>query len=135
MEKQTGLEGSCEGVIIVFDELDELGHALIILLLVGLGVGSIVLAWIFILGPAFNNAEYQQYQTSPTHINAVVSHIQNDCNQQLPGTTGPVKLAIERDIVNQAGSIDLAQPHTGLTSDDLTCIATAKQDITGGLHP
>lgn len=104
-------------------------HMLNWLFWIGLGIGAIVLLWIFLLGPLYNQVFYQQYQTDPTHVNAVVMKIQDDCNMQLPGTTGSTRLAIERDIVDQAGSINLNQPNTDLTSDDRTCIDNAKQDI------
>lgn len=113
----------------LWDALGEIGQFIAFIFLIGLLIGGCVIGWMDWLGPAINQAQYNNFQTSPQHVGAVVRAIQNDCDVQLPGETGATKIATERDIVDQANSINLDLPNTGLTSSDFTCIAQAKADV------
>lgn len=73
----------------------------------GILIGAIVLGWIFVLGPWFSQADYQQFNNSPQHINAVAQKFSDDC-QQLAETSNPTaRKAIENDIYQVASTVTL----------------------------
>lgn len=95
---------------------------------IGLAIGVIVLGWVYLLGPLFNQADYQQFNTSSQHLQAVAQRFSDDC-QQLATTTEPVaKKAIEQDIYQNAATIDLNQVQMPDTTR--SCVNSAVYDAT-----
>ena len=89
-----------------------------------------VLAWIFIFGPLFNHVDYNNYNTSPQHVNAIAQRFADDC-QQIAETSDPVaKKAIEQDIYQMSSTVDITtmQMPSGVRS----CVNRAINDATGG---
>lgn len=68
---------------------------------------AIVLAWINIFGPLFNQADYNNYNTSPQHIQAVAQKFSDDCQQLAEATDATTRKAIENDIYQLASTVDL----------------------------
>lgn len=85
------------------------GRLLVGVFVAGICIGAIVLGWMYLLGPLFNQASYQQFNNSPQHLQAVAQRFSDDC-LQLAQTTDPVaKKAIQQDIYQNAASIDVNQ--------------------------
>lgn len=98
------------------------------ILIGGLVIGSIILSWVYILGPLFNQADYNIFNTSPQHVGAVAQKFSDDC-RQLAETSDPVaRKAIEQDIYQVASTIDLAQVQMPDTTR--SCVNKAIQDVT-----
>lgn len=100
------------------------------LLVGGLLIGLLFLAWAYLLGPLSNQVDYNNYNSSPQHINAVVSRFADDC-QQLAETGDPTtQKAIEQDIYQQAAGIDLS--HVQMPESTRACVNHAITDVTKG---
>src|SRR6266704_4698108 len=76
---------------------------------VGLVIGFVILGWIYLLGPLFNQANYNNYNSSPQHINAVVQKAADDCQQLAQTTDKTSRKAIEQDIYQLFSGIDLSK--------------------------
>jgi hypothetical protein len=113
---------------------DNEGFALLKAFVIGLIalflISGAVLSWMFYFGPLFNGVDYNNFNTSPTHMNAVAQKFSDDC-LQLASTKDPIaKKAIEQDIYTQAQTVDLSK----IVMPDTTrsCVTQAIQDVT---HP
>ena len=111
------------------DDIDiDLGKWLLRLFFIGLAVGTIVLGWVFILGPLFNQADYNNFSSSPQHVQAVAQKFSDDC-LQLASTKDPTsRKAIENDIYNVASTVDLKTVQMPDTTR--TCVNQAIYDVT-----
>lgn len=94
----------------------------------GLIIGAIVLAWINVLGPAFNQADYNLYNNSSQHLQAVAQKFSDDCLQLSEATDPTAKKAIKQDIYSVASTVDL----TRVQMPDTTraCVTQAIYDVT-----
>lgn len=112
------------------DEDIHLGKLALGIFIAGLVIGAILLGWFTILGPAFNRADYNNFNTSPQHVQAIAQKFADDC-QQLAETSDPVaKKAIEQDIYSIASTVDLQsiQMPDGVRA----CVNRAMNDVSGG---
>lgn len=93
----------------------------------GLVLGAIVLAWVTILGPQFNRADYNNWNSSPQHIQAVSQKFTDDCTVLAQTKDAQSRKAIENDIVSTASTVDLKE----VQMPDWTraCVNRAIQDI------
>lgn len=92
----------------------------------GLIVGAIILTWLYVLGPLFNQADYSIFNSSPQHVNAVAQKFSDDC-QQLALTSDPNAVkAIEQDIYQEASTIDLKSVQ--MSDKTRSCVNQAIQD-------
>src|SRR5258708_33926673 len=73
----------------------------------GLALGLLVLGRITTLGPAFNQADYNNFNSSSQHINAVAQRFADDSQQEAETTDPVASTAIEQDIYSLAAT---AQP-------------------------
>ncbi len=81
--------------------------AWLLTLVVGLLIGFLLLIWVFVLGPLFNQVEYNNYNNSPQHLQAVAQKFSDDC-LQISEAKDPVTVkAIEEDIYQVASTVDL----------------------------
>lgn len=111
------------------DDID-LGKLALRVFIAGLVIGAIILGWFFILGPLFNRADYNTYNNSPQHINAIAQRFGNDC-LQLAETSDPVaRKAIEQDIYQASETVTVSQ--MDLPDGTRACVNKAIQDVTGG---
>lgn len=112
----------------IWEALEEWGQGIAVLFLGGLLIGGCILGWVYILGPAFNNAEYNNFNNSPQHINAVAQKASDDC-EQLAGTTDKVvRKAIEEDIYQVVSTVDLSKVQMPDTTRK--CVNSAISDVT-----
>src|SRR5579863_7143162 len=82
----------------IWEDLGVVAQWFIAIFAIGLIIGAIILAWTLLLGPAFNQADYSNFNSSPQHLQAVAQKFSDDC-LQLSETSDPVaKKAIEQDI-------------------------------------
>lgn len=96
----------------------------------GLIIGGIILGWITILGPAFNRADYNNFNTSPQHLQAISQRFADDC-QQIAETSDPVaKKTIEQDIYQLASTVDLS--HVQMPDGVRSCVTRSINDVSGG---
>jgi hypothetical protein len=109
------------------DDID-IGKILWWVFWIGLALGLIIFVWVTLLGPLFNQADYNNFNTSPTHINAVAQKFSDDC-LQLASTTDPQsRKAIENDIYSEAATVDMSK--IVLTDNIRTCVNRAIRDVT-----
>lgn len=73
----------------------------------GILIGVLILAWFFVLGPWFSRVDYQQFNNSPQHLNAVAQKFSDDCQQLAEATDATTRKAIENDIYTVASTVDL----------------------------
>src|SRR5258707_1029913 len=105
----------------------DVGKWILYIFLGGLLIGFIILGWVKILGPMFNAADYNNYNNSPQHLNAVSQKFADDC-QQLVETSDPVaKKAIENDIYQVASTVDLNEVQ--MPDTVRACVNHALQDV------
>jgi hypothetical protein len=97
------------------------------ILIGGLIIGAIFLVWINVLGPAFNQASYNNYNSSPQHVQAVAQKFSDDCLQLAQATDVTTKRAIEQDIYNVAATVDLRIVQ--MPDNTRTCVNSAIYDI------
>ncbi len=91
------------------EDISIIPRAIVAVFVGGLIIGGIVLAWIFILGPAFNQASYQQFNNSPQHLNAVAQKFSDDCLQLAEAKDATSRKAIEQDIYLNASTVNVNQ--------------------------
>lgn len=96
----------------------------------GLAVGVMILLWITVLGPAFNQADYHNFNTSPQHLNAVTQKFADDCQQLAESHDATTRKAIEQDIYQVASTVDLNQIQ--MPDGTRACVKKAITDGTGG---
>ena len=112
------------------EEEFDIVKAVAALFIIGLLIGGCILGWVYILGPLFNQADYNNFNTSQQHLNAVAQKFSDDC-RQLAETTDPVaKKGIENDIYSNASTVDLNK--IVLPPDVRTCVSMAIDHVT---HP
>jgi type II secretory pathway component PulM len=90
----------------------------------------LILFWFTVFGPLFNRADYNNYNSSTQHINAIVQRFADDC-QQIAETNDPTaKKAIEQDIYQMASTVDVKsmQMPDGVRS----CVNQAINGVTSG---
>lgn len=93
----------------------------------GLLIGLCILGWMYWLGPLFNQTDYNNFNTSPTHINAVAQKFSDDC-LQLASTTDPTtRKAIEQDINYEAATVNLTT--MTMPQSVRTCVNKAINDV------
>jgi hypothetical protein len=114
----------------MMEDIDESTRIIVVVFIVGLLIGLCILGWIYWLGPLFNQVNYNNYNTSPQHQNAVAQKFSDDC-LQLASTKDPVaRKAIEQDINLQAATIDLSK--IAMPDSVRSCVNTAINDVN---HP
>lgn len=110
--------------------MSDLSKLLAGIFIAGLIIGGIILSWYAILGPAFNRADYNNFNTSPQHVQAVSQRFADDCQQLAETSDSVAKKAIEQDIYQLASTVDLS---TIQMSDGVrTCVNRAISDVSGG---
>lgn len=110
--------------------LSDTAKAVIAVFLAGLLIGAIVLGWVFVLGPLFNQASYNNFNNSPEHLNAVATKFTDDCTQ-LAETSDPIaRKAIEQDIAQVAATVDVDKVQ--MPDAVRSCVNKAISDTTGG---
>jgi hypothetical protein len=112
----------------MWEELNDLAQVGIMLLVVGLLIGTIILAWVNVLGPAFNQAEYNTFNNSPQHLGAVAQQFSRDCLQLAQATDPTTKKALEQDIYQASSTVDLSKVEMPDTTR--TCVNSAISDVT-----
>ena len=89
-----------------------------------------ILGWIFIFGPLFNQADYNNYNNSPQHVNAIAQRFADDC-QQIAQTSDPAsKRAIEQDIYQMSSTVDIKSMQ--MPDGVRACVNHAISDVTSG---
>lgn len=94
----------------------------------GLIIGGIILAWVNILGPAFNQADYNLYNNSSQHLQAVAQKFSDDCLQLAQAKDLTAKKAIEQDIYQVASTVDLNRVQ--MPASTRVCVNQAIYDVT-----
>lgn len=94
---------------------------------IGILIGVILLGWELILGPAFNKADYNNFNTSPQHLNAIAQKFADDCQQIAMATTPLEVKAIENDIYSLASTVDLSTIR--MPASVRTCVNKAIDDV------
>src|SRR6266496_2082685 len=94
----------------------------------GLLIGAMILGWIFMVGPALNQASYNNYNTSPQHLQAVAREFSDDCVLLSQTQELLVRKAIEQDIDSVASTVDLSKVE--MPGPTRTCINNAIFDVT-----
>ena len=112
----------------MWNDLNELAQVGIILLVAGLLIGSIVLTWINVLGPAFNQAEYNNFNNSPQHLGAIAQQFSRDCLQIAQANDPTTKKALEQDIYQASSTVDLSKVEMPDTTR--ACVNSAIGDVT-----
>lgn len=96
----------------------------------GLLVGLLFIGWAYLLGPLSNRVDYNNFNSSPQHIQAVAQKFADDC-EQLAQTSDPVvRKAIEQDIYQVASTVDLSQVQ--MPDGTRACVNHAITDVTKG---
>ncbi len=109
------------------EEIDDVAKAWLAVFIGGLLVGLLIVGWIFILGPLLNQAEYNNYNNSPQHLNAVAQKLSDDC-LQLSQTSDPTaKKAVEQDIYQVTSTVDINQVQMPDTTR--SCVMRAIHDV------
>ncbi|HYT33860.1 MAG TPA: hypothetical protein VEL69_02395 [Ktedonobacteraceae bacterium] len=102
--------------------------AWLLTLVAGFLIGFLILLWMFVLGPLFNQVEYNNYNNSPQHIQAVAQKFSDDC-LQISEAKDPVTVkAIEQDIYSVAATVDLNLVH--MPDATRACVDKALKDVT-----
>ena len=113
-----------------WEDLGAFAQGMVIVFIIGLVIGACVLGWVRILGPAFNTADYNNFNSSPQHLQAVSQKFSDDC-LQLSETTDPVtKKAIEQDIYSMSSTVDLNT--IVMPSGVRSCVNSAIAAVTSG---
>lgn len=94
---------------------------------VGCLAGLCVLGWAYWLGPLANQVDYNNFNSSPTHMNAVSQKFSDDCLQLASTTDTTAKKAIEQDINYEAATVDLSK--LDMPSSVRSCVANAMNDV------
>ncbi len=96
----------------------------------GLMIGLCVLGWMFWLGPMFNEVNYNNFNSSPTHMNAVAQKFSDDCLQIANTTDTTAKKALEQDINYEAATVDLSK--IVMPDSVRSCVNAAINDVNRG---
>jgi hypothetical protein len=113
--------------ITLLEDIDESTRIIIVLFIAGLMIGLCILGWMYWLGPMFNEVNYNNFNSSPTHMNAVSQKFSDDC-LQIASTTDPTaKKALEQDINYEAATVDLSK--INMPDSVRTCVNTAINDV------
>jgi hypothetical protein len=88
-----------------------------------------ILGWVYVFGPLFNHVDYNNYNTSPQHLQAIAGKFSDDCQQiaESQNDPGAVK-AIEQDIYQTAKGVDLNAVE--MPSGVRSCVTKAMNDAT-----
>lgn len=113
------------------EETFDLGKLWIILFISGLAIGIMILGWVYILGPLFNQVDNTNFQTSPEHVQAVAGRLTDDCVQIAQTTDKTAIKAIEGDIVYQSHQAPMNLVQQNLSTQTLTCVNQAIHDQEG----
>lgn len=97
---------------------------------VGCALLICILGWIYIFGPLFNQADYNNYNNSPQHVNAIAQRFANDCMQIAETNDPAAKKAIEQDIYSQASTVDVKSMQ--MPDAVRACVDQAIQDVSSG---
>lgn len=109
--------------------LNDVAKVIVIVFIAGLVIGGIVLAWMNILGPAFNQLDYNLFNNSAQHIQAVANQIQTDCTQLPTYKTGSAAYkAVEQDIDHNLGQVSSVKV-LNLSPATQACVNQAEQDV------
>ncbi len=101
---------------------------IVVIFLGGLVIGGIILAWVNILGPAFNQASYNLYNDSPQHLQAVAQRFSDDCLQIAGTKDTTARKALEQDIYQVSATVHVDK----VEMPDVTraCVTQAIYDAT-----
>lgn len=112
------------------EEIHEGIKSWVVAFFVGCAILLLILGWFTFFGPLFNRADYNTFNNSPQHLQAVAQKFADDC-QQLATTTDPVaQKAIEQDIYQVASTVDVnaVQMPDGVRA----CVNRSIQSVSGG---
>lgn len=87
----------------------------------------IILAMTGVFGPLFNHVENVNFNSSQQHQGAIVDRFVDDCKQIAQAKSQQEKLALENDINEHAGTVDLDQ--LSMSDYTRTCVKNAIQDV------
>lgn len=90
-------------------------------------VTALILAWVNIFGPMFNQADYNNFNTSPTHLNAVAQKFSDDCVQLAQAKDSTTRKAIENDIYSVASTVVLN--NVQMPDTTRSCVNSAIYDV------
>ena len=90
-------------------------------------VGLLCVAWFGIIGPAWNKVDNTNFNTSPTHLQAVAGKFSDDCRQISETKDRQSQLAIENDIWQMAQGVNLQDVQ--MSDYTKTCVDKALQDM------
>jgi hypothetical protein len=112
------------------EDLNEGVKTWVITFIVGCAILLLILGWFTLFGPLFNRADYNNFNSSSQHVQAIAQRFADDC-QQIVLTTDPVaKKAIEQDIYQMSSTVDL---NTIVMPDGVRmCVNKSIHDVTGG---
>jgi len=88
---------------------------------------SIILAASGFFGPLFNQVDYNNFNSSPMHQNAVSSEVNNECLQLAEATDSVTKNALEHKIYNDTSTVDVN--NLSAPQDVKDCIANARNFV------
>jgi hypothetical protein len=112
----------------MWEELNGYAQVAFMVLVAGLLIGAVILAWIDVLGPAFNQADYNNFNNSPQHLGAVAQQFSRDCLQIAQASDPTTKKAIEQDIYQAASTVDLSK--VDMPDTTRACVSSAISDVT-----
>lgn len=98
---------------------------------VGCAFLLLLLAWITIFAPLFNQADYNNFNSSQQHLQAIAGKFADDCQQIAESHNDPIAIkAIEQDIYQTAKGVDLDS--VDMPSGVRSCVNKAMNDVSGG---
>jgi predicted negative regulator of RcsB-dependent stress response len=106
---------------------NEFGKGIVMVFIIGLAIGLCFLGWAYFLGPLSNNVQYNNFNSSPAHMNAVAQKFSDDCLQIATTTDSTAKKALEQDIYQEAATVDLTK--IDIPDDVRSCVNTAISDV------
>lgn len=112
------------------DIIPDSARILLVIFVVGLLIGAVILGWMFILGPLFNQADYTNYNNSSQHLQAVAQKASDDCLQLAQTTDQTSRKAIENDIYQVTSTVNLSEVQ--MPDSTRACVTHAIADVTGG---
>ena len=87
--------------------------------------------WVYVFGPLFNRADYNNFNSSQQHLQAVAGRFSDDCQQIAESRSDVVTVrAIEQDIYQNAKGVDLNA--VDMPDGVRSCVNKAMSDVTSG---
>lgn len=107
------------------------GTLVVLVLCFLLSVGSTIMGlwWMNTFGPWQNRVQYNIFNSSPQHVQAIAAQFSRDCEQESLTTDPVAKKAIEEDIYQASVTVNMKD--MVLAPGVLACVNKAIHDVGG----